>query len=548
MNRAATLDRQKQNDASSENEAREDAKIRKEIDGYVAACQGKLYDRLMSSATRAQYESMFAEFREKKELQYAKESEGLLLRTLDRMEKDERKMLESIESYSAEDAAEMTEWFEDDGLLDMFRTAMLDAKIHEFRSKHDVLWDRRTKLMEKMKQSDLEDGDGFEHLEAKKFASLDFAAKKNLLNRLESLDLAATLGQKRLYRETQRILAKATAGEGRYLHPNAAGKFLKHMMQSPRPEDFQKETLLPSLEEHRETRLSFDAFEIDAAQADAKTIKIPSLETFLAWDASKRSSFVAEGRRRMENQARLKKEETEGLESAKDSIEACMRTEKWEDAESLLHDAMKTHPANKELTVMWTYVELHREEDEETQEENRMDAIKRDITALVATLPSSLRDFYGMTLLQGSDTFETVTKQMERGVKAADAKPEPTANAPKTIPTPRTRPQKPAATRKTAAAKKNHGDDPDEDHDDAAEKPEEEPTEITVEKNSKDERIEALSALTRERLFEDPREKALTFDGISAERQSMIVRHLNNPILQGLQTLQSHGERYELAA
>lgn len=529
MSETGSINRQrKREDGREELSAQEkEQQLLAKIDYYIDRCRDLYRNDLISSVTRSSYESMLQELRDDtsnaNRLRYVKENVGFLRQTLAKAQAEEAKMHAKLQeekrgNYSDRDIEEMTAWFRSDSLVELERSRALDEKISAFVAKHEKIGMKRKALLERIHALGDDDVEGIAVLrDDEAFLSLDASARKNLLARLESADLAGLSGKKRLFAETRTMLDDACAGDGRYLHADATGSMLKQMMSAKKPEEYRGSILLPSLDAYRGTRRSFDAFCEDVATAEEAPIRMPSLDAFLQWSTGKRSSFVAEGRRRLESQKAKEAAEDEALSVAKTRAEHLLKAERWEKAAALLEDAVATHPEDADLQVMLAYVQEHGNETEEERNDRAMDALRDEITALLATLPASVRGLYAAAALRGADAFTLFRKSLEQGAHAMSDTEEAMQ---------------------------------DDDDEEAREEEEQvdgqtTPDEVAEETDSVEDREEVLKAVT-ERTKRAP--ASLTLSSVTADAQASYRRRINEPLLQKLRALEERDESYGLAA
>lgn len=518
MSRATKSNRPKERDEEETDAQAEAMEKEREaietIEDYIKDCRALLNHELISNATRAGYEGMFEGLLEEKKVEWARESAGFIEKTIDRAGRDRDQMRAKLNEekgslFTDADAKEMDEWFLQDGMMDLVRKETWQARVEEFVHKHATVAKRRGALLAKLSGLDDADAEGVSVLaDDESFLRLSPAGRVNLMNRLEALDLAAMGGKKKLFRETDALLKRASTGKERYLHSASTGGLLKQMMASGKPERFREDTLLPSLDEHRATRSSFDSFSEELISSEEPPIATPKLDTFLRWDAGKRSSFIDEGRRRLRAIGEERESVDEELEEAKRMAEARMRKEDWDGALALLEDAGDRFPGDADLAVMRAYLDEHRADAEEEREEEEMERINMEINAIIATVSPDLRTLYVAMAMQGPEEFRAFAKAMGRGVKRQ-------ANA--------------------------RIDDEEEDKPDSEEGDEEE---IVAAGETPDDQRAAAEEWERS----DEAEKTLTLLRISAEAQQRYASSVNKPLEAKLAELHGKGGVYQTAA
>jgi len=524
-------------------DAREKEREKEEtIEDGIAACRAKLYHPLISAATRGMYETMFDEIREKQKDDWAKDSAALLQRTIDQAvgyQASFEGMLTSALAKKTISAASYARWmerFNDPSLLECTRKEFVKNKFPAYvrNWEHNAAW--RKKLLSKFKGAvDKDDEPSIAILEDENaFLALDYHKQKNLLATLDALDAATLKDKKELFAGVRTILSKASNGEDRYLHPAKTGILLKQMMEADDPEAFREETLEPSLERYRETRLSYDAFEQEIENERQIAFKLPPLNAFLHWEPAKRSSFLSEGKRRIatSHAERAAEADKDRLLSIK-LIEKRMDMQDWKGADIFLADALEAYPEDKDLAVMQDYIESHRTDTEEKEQEDSLEDVRKDIDAMMKEIPYSARGMCVAAIEGGPDTFGVVVESMYRGAQEIPAKETEMKSVRKT--------KKPAAR-----IVENLREEEDETVADA--ESDEEPEEIVLEQESDDDQAAALEALTGETLFDNGQTRKLTFSNVSAEQQMMLHTQLYLPMLDKLRYLHSQGERYECAA
>lgn len=502
-------------------------KLLVKIDQYIDRCRDLCRHELISHATRSSYESMLQELRNDtsndNRLKYVKENVGFLQKTIAKAEAEEARMLAKLQqekkgAFSDADIQEMTAWFRNDSMVEMERSRELDEKVAEFIAKHEKIARRRNALMARVHALGNDDVEGISVLrDDEAFFSLNASARNSLLARLEGMDLAALSGKKQLFAETRAMLDGASTGDGRYLHAGTTGHMLKQMMSARKPEEYRGSVLIPSLGRYQDTRQSFDALCNDLSAAETMPISLPSLDAFLQWDTGKRSSFVAEGRRRLESQRTEEQERDEDLQLAKLRGERLVKAERWEAAEAFLEGALATYPDDANLQVMLAYVQEHGSETDEEREDRVSDELREEISALLAAAPPSVRGLYAAAAIRGADAFQLFSQSVTQG--AHDTQNEARAGG------------------REEEAEDDEEPERDEEHEDV---------EIADETDTLEEREEVLETITERTTHEAP--AALTLSAVTADAQASYRRRISEPLLQKLRALEERDETYGIAA
>lgn len=509
MSKASTLNRQKQANSVDDKEAQEELATLKEIKECIAKCRGMYYHRLLSSVTRHSYEGMFEEVLAEKRLDWAESNIGFLDQTIAKAEGEERHMHEELERekdgrFNEKDMQELQAWFQDDGLPEMTRSKLLDEKISEFIAKFDAMAKKRLELLSRTEElSDMDAQDLATLRSPKAFFSMDAASRKNLMDRMEALDLATLKGKKKLFSETKAMLDEASDGEGRYLSPAATGTMLKQMLTSDKPEQHRKETLLPSLQTYRNTRVSFDALVTELSLQEEAPIETPGIDVFVQWTTGKRTSFIAEGRRRIDALQHAEEEQEKERSDAKKLIEKYLRMEDWESADVSVNAALELFPEDKELTVMEAYLHEHRTDTDVQKEEREMNLITEEIKAILDTVNPELRTMYIAMVMEGAEAFEQFAENMKRGA---------------------------AERAKTTAIESS--DEPEEDD------------EVVETGDTTEDQLKVVDEVVRG----EEREKALKVTAISADTQERYGRQINDRLQAKLRQLEEGGRKYGKAA
>ncbi len=512
MSKASTLNRQKQSNSAEGNEAREEeAATMKEIHKCIETCRGMYYHRLLSGVTRDSYEGMFEEVLQKKRLDWAESNIGFLEKTIAKAEAEERNMLDQLERekhgrFNERDMRELHEWFQDDSLPEMTRSKLLDQKVSEFVAKFDVMARKRLALLSRLEELSDQDAQDLATLRSPEaFFSMDASARKNMMDRMEALDMASLKGKKKLYSDTKTLLDEAADGEDRYLSPTVSGTMLRQMIASDKPEQHHKETLLPSLRTYKDTRVSFDALLMELSGSDDAPIEPPSIDAFVKWNTGKRTSFIAEGRRRMEAQRSSREEQEEELARSKRTSEKLLRAEDWKAADDSIHAGLHRFPEDADLKIMEAFLHEHRTDTEDAKEERELDRTAAEIDGILASVHPEMRTLYLAMLMEGADVFQTFAESMQRG--AMEVKKET-----------------------------------DEKTVDAGEPEEEEG--VVDAGDSTDDQLEVVDAV----VHGEEREKALTVAAISADTQARYGRQLNEQLEARLRRLEQGGRKYGKAA
>lgn len=526
MQKVATLDRHKEKKEEQRDQpesTESEASVLATIYGHIDDCRRELSDPLISAATRESYESMFVGYITEKNVDFARTSAGYAADTVARAQSEFELMDAMLASKKGSllndaDIKEMKDWFRSDGMLDMVRTKTWEQKTKQFIEKHASIAHRRSTLLSRLSGLDEKEAEGIAVLKNEKtFLRLDVAERISLMNKLEALDVAVAGGKKNLFVETSAILRHAATSQERYMHPAATGSMLKKMMTARKPEQYRDQVLLPFLETYRGTRNDFDALQKEIQASDTPPIAAPKLDTFLKWNAERRSSFIAEGRRRLRQNTQEEKQE-EDVKDAMKQAESCMRLDDWDAAIALLEESHDRFPEEKNLAVMLAYANDHRADAEEERREQEHGRINAGIDAKLRQVPPALRTMYVAMAMQGPDAFREFTEGMERGAEIQKHE-EPDAPADDT----------PHITQ--------------EDDEDEPARDEGDDEEMIAAGETADDQEEAAEELLRS---EEP-EKAIAVRSIAAETQERYVRHIGEPVLRHLEELQARGERYKAA-
>jgi len=513
MSNTSTLNRQKQPNSVDGGESKEDdLATLKEIGKCIETCRGMYYHRLLSSVTRHSYEGMFEEVVRERRLDWEESNIGFLKKTIAKAESEERNMIDQLEReksgrFNERDMRELHEWFQDDSLPEMTRSKLLDQKVSEFVAKFDAMARKRLALLSRLEELSDQDAQDLATLRSPEaFFSMDASARKNMMDRMEALDMASVKGKKKLYSDTKTLLDEAADGEDRYLSPTVSGTMLRQMIASDKPEQHHKETLLPSLRTYKDTRVSFDALVMELSGSDDAPIQTPSIDAFVKWNTGKRTSFIAEGRRRMEAQRSSREEQEEELARSKRMSETFLRAEDWEAAEDSIQAALDRFPEDADLKIMQAFLHEHRTDTQDAKEERQLDRTAAEIDGILASVHPELRTLYLAMLMEGADVFETFAESMERGAME----------------------QKKETDEKAVDA--SGSDEKEED--------------VVEAGDSTDDQLEVVDAV----VHGEERDKALTVAAISADTQARYGRQLNEQLEARLRRLEQGGRKYGKAA
>lgn len=410
----------------SAKESAEDSEKLQAIDRAIAQCRTLYQSPLVSDRTRRAYEEDWEQLRNQRKVEWMQDNVGFLLQ-----------MLQNAESYKdrfstmLNDAVEKkwigtesrSKWwnrFNDPNMLEWTRKEWIQHEFPTLLQNWQTLADKRKdveQLAQKHNVTRRQIPELANILNQEAFLSLHYLSRKDQLAKVEALILAHAEGKDRFIKFVQKEL-EDWAKQG-WLHPAKVGRWILRVMKSENPEEFVAKTLYPFKNSWKEVRENFDtlnnAFDKQGIPRGFRSVKE---QDFLLMNYKQRTSYCALAWLRLEDV-----EETDkALASLKLRIRHHLDTHDWDGAEEDLAKARAIRGDDRELASMQTFLECHRADQEDQEQQETPDPRKtlERMRSIVSQIPGSLQYLYLKALEDGPAVFHRLTQMVGNGPWAAN--------------------------------------------------------------------------------------------------------------------------------
>ncbi|TSC79154.1 MAG: hypothetical protein G01um101425_791 [Candidatus Peregrinibacteria bacterium Gr01-1014_25] len=227
-----------------------------------------------------------------------------------------------------------------------------------------------------------------EFLNADAFIELTLGEQKSLIAEVEAALASKEAGKDTLYDETKNMLEDA-AREGHF-HPNKIGKWLKHAMTHPRPEEYVGTTLPYFLACWKATAAEFDSVEADVAKAVPRPRLAPK-NIFLSWSHAACRAELARVRSALGVDT---KERGTARDDEKLLIRQAMARKDWDGARAQIAALRKAYPNDASVAALADVVAAHpaaQEAPDSAADKRSNEEIRASINAQMDNLPTSVR-------------------------------------------------------------------------------------------------------------------------------------------------------------
>jgi hypothetical protein len=399
------------------------------IDALVDRCKDRLSgvsDKLLSSATKSALVDDYRSLREEAEndelrterLQWMRDNVSLLQETIVKAASQRERFEADLEEAVAKkwtNAAGAERWmrrFEDPSLLEMYRSAWLRDEWPGFKERWKAVATDRARGLESAAAQGLAAKDVPELAVLAKddrFLSdaLSYHERRSLVDAADAAITAAGTGKTVELRKTEQVIAPASKGADRYLHPGKVGQWLQRAAKSGDPAAFRENVIKPFMKNWRAARTRYDALaKRYAADGRPDGCAPMGLNAFLEGSYDARLAALEEWENRLDAAARADTAETEGFEREKLEIRRSIDLHDLDVAETKLTGLRAAHPDDKDLVSIAAHVaalraEVAEKDAEETDARGRTTIALDELRAMKKGVPSALSKMYEHLLKEG---------------------------------------------------------------------------------------------------------------------------------------------------